>query len=74
MGFEVVSGPASVVNGKLVATSGTGEVVIRSTPGNENYLGADAVQTITLAKAGQSVNFGSVGGVTFGQSVDFVVS
>ncbi|NBQ56130.1 MAG: hypothetical protein EBU36_05750, partial [Verrucomicrobia bacterium] len=27
------------------------------TSGNDNYLGADAVQAITLAKAGQSVNF-----------------
>ena len=57
--FEVVSGPATInANGKLVATSGTGTVVVKAvTPGDGNYRGAEAQQTITLAKAGQSVNF-----------------
>jgi len=55
---EVVSGPASVVNGKLVANSGTGTVVVRaSAPGNENYLGASAEKTINLTKAQQSILF-----------------
>ncbi|NBV97844.1 MAG: hypothetical protein EBT30_09945, partial [Verrucomicrobia bacterium] len=47
--FEVVSGPARIdANGKLVATSGTGTVVVKAvTPGDANYLGAEARQTIT---------------------------
>ena len=57
--FEVVSGPATInANGKLVATSGTGTVVVRATAtGDQNYNGAFADQTVTLIKAGQSVNF-----------------
>jgi len=64
--FEVVSGSASVVNGKLVANSGTGTVQVRAvTVGNDNYSGADAVQTISLAKAGQSVSFALPSSLTF---------
>jgi hypothetical protein len=56
--FEVVSGPADIVGGKLVATSGTGTVVVRaSTLGNDDYRGAAATQTINLAKAEQALNF-----------------
>ncbi|NDC80871.1 MAG: hypothetical protein EB090_06370 [Verrucomicrobia bacterium] len=59
--YEVVSGSASVVNGKLVANSGTGTVKIRAvTLGDGNYLGASAEQTITLTKANQNLNFGVV--------------
>jgi len=64
--YEVVSGPGSVVNGKLVANSGTGNVVVRAvTAGNDNYSGADAEQTITLGKAGQSVDFTLPSGLTY---------
>ncbi|NCZ96515.1 hypothetical protein EBZ02_05045, partial [bacterium] len=67
--YEVVSGPASLVNGKLVASSGTGSVVVRAvTAGNDNYLGASAVQTITLAKADQSVSFTLPSNLTFNAS------
>jgi len=56
--FEVVSGPAEIVGGKLVARSGTGSVVVKAvTLGDGNYLGANAEQTINLAKAGQALNF-----------------
>jgi hypothetical protein len=57
--FKVVSGPATIdANGKLVATSGTGTLVVKAvTPGDANYRGAEAQQTITLAKAGQALNF-----------------
>ena len=65
--FEVLSGPARIENGKLVATSGTGSVVVRAvTVGDGNYLGANAEQTISLAKAGQSVRFTLPGSLTFG--------
>jgi hypothetical protein len=66
--FKVVSGPATIdANGKLVATSGTGTVVVKAvTPGDANYRGAEAQQTITLAKAGQSVRFTLPGSLTFG--------
>ena len=59
--FEVLSGPATIdANGKLVATSGTGTVVVKAvTPGDANYRGAEAQQTITLAKAGQTLSFGN---------------
>jgi hypothetical protein len=56
--FEVLSGPAKIENGKLVPESGTGTVVVKAvTPGDANYRGAEAQQTITLAKAGQALNF-----------------
>jgi hypothetical protein len=65
--FEVLSGPAEIVGGKLMATSGTGTVVVKAvTPGDANYRGAEAQQTITLAKAGQSVRFTLPGSLTFG--------
>jgi len=58
--YEVVSGPGSVVNGKLVANSGTGSVVVRAvTAGNDNYNSALAEQTITLGKAAQNLSFNS---------------
>jgi len=58
--FEVVSGPATIENGRLVATSGTGSVVVKAvTVGDANYLGANAEQTINLAKAGQTLSFGN---------------
>jgi hypothetical protein len=56
--FEVLSGPAKIENGKLVPESGTGTVVVKAvTPGDANYRGAEAQQTINLAKAGQALNF-----------------
>jgi len=67
---EVVSGPATVTNGKLVANSGTGTVVIRATtPGNENYNGAFAEQTITLAKAPQILTLATLPTLLTGSSV-----
>ncbi|NBS50316.1 MAG: hypothetical protein EBS97_06910 [Verrucomicrobia bacterium] len=74
--FEVVSGPARVdENGRLVATSGTGTVVVKAvTPGDANYLGAEARQTITLAKAGQSVSFGLPASLTFGDEIGLTAS
>ena len=58
--FEVLSGPAKIENGKLVPDSGTGTVVVKAvTPGDANYRGAEAQQTITLAKAGQTLSFGN---------------
>jgi len=49
-----LSGPAKIENGKLVPESGTGTVVVKAvTPGDANYRGAEAQQTITLAKAAQ---------------------
>jgi hypothetical protein len=69
--FEVVSGPAKIEDGKLVATSGTGSVVVRAlTVGDGNYFGANAEQTINLAKAGQSVRFTLPGSLTFGADTD----
>ncbi len=56
--YEVVRGPAQIEDGRLVATSGTGNVVVRArTSGNENYLGASVEQTVSLLKAGQTVSF-----------------
>ena len=50
----MLSGPAEIVGGKLVARSGTGSVVVKAvTAGDGNYLGAEAQQTITLSKAAQ---------------------
>jgi len=64
--FEVVSGAGQIVDGKLVANSGTGSVVVRAvTAGNDNYLGAMAEQTITLAKAGQSIRFAVPASLTY---------
>jgi len=64
--YEVVSGPGSVLDGQLVANSGTGNVVVRaSASGNENYEAAVALQTINLAKADQGVNFTLPSSLTF---------
>jgi len=73
--FEVVSGPATIENGRLVATSGTGSVVVRAvTLGDGNYLGANAEQTINLAKAGQSLSFGLPASLTFGDDTGLFAS
>ena len=51
----------SISGGQVRALSGTGTVQVRAvTAGNDNYSGAAALQTITLAKAAQILTFGSV--------------
>ena len=70
MSYELVNAAdaskVSISSGQLKALSGTGTVDIRAvTTGNDNYLGASAVQTITLAKAGQSVSFALPSSLTF---------
>ncbi|MFM8654733.1 MAG: hypothetical protein ACKODZ_08430, partial [Verrucomicrobiota bacterium] len=52
------SSKVSISGGVLRALSGTGSVQVRAvTAGDNNYDVASAIQTITLGKAGQSVNF-----------------
>ena len=65
--FTVLSGPGTIDgSGKLVATSGTGSVVVRATAaGDGNYNGAFQDQAITLAKANQTVSFTLPSSLTF---------
>jgi len=60
--FQVVSGPGTIdSNGRLVATSGTGSVVVRATTsGDQNYNGAFTDQTIVLQKAQQTLTHSPV--------------
>jgi hypothetical protein len=56
----------------LVATSGTGSVVVKAvTVGDANYLGANAEQTINLAKAGQTLSFGNGPALRFSTGVTY---
>ena len=70
--FEVVSGPARIEGGKLVATSGTGSVVVRAyTLGDDNYLGSSVTQAVNLAKAGQTLSFGNGPALRFSTGVTY---
>jgi len=73
--FTVLSGPGTIDgSGRLVATSGTGSVVVRATAvGDGNYNSAFQDQTITLSKANQVLNFGTVPARLTGSSASLPV-
>ena len=61
--LRVVSGPATLVNGGILQTSGTGTVVFSaSQAGNENYEAVDATFSTAVATRPQSVRLIDVGG------------
>jgi CARDB len=67
--FSIVSGPATI-SGSTVTITGTGTVTVRaSQAGNANYNPApDVDQSFTVAKANQTISFGSLMGKTYGDS------
>ncbi|NBS13437.1 MAG: hypothetical protein EBT57_01240, partial [Verrucomicrobia bacterium] len=73
--FTVLSGPGTIDgSGRLVATSGTGSVVVRATAaGDGNYNGAFRDQAITLTKANQNLNFGTTAARLTGSSASLPV-
>jgi hypothetical protein len=67
--FRIVSGPATV-SGNLVTITGAGTVTIEaSQPGNATYNAATPIQqSFTVAKASQSITFGTLASKTFGDA------
>jgi Divergent InlB B-repeat domain len=65
--FSIVSGPATI-SGSTVTITGVGTVTVRaSQAGNANYNPApDVDQSFTVAKANQTISFGSLTGKTYG--------
>ena len=56
--YEVLSGPATVVENKVTLTGG-GTVVLRaSQAGNDNWKAAEALKNVEVGKAMQSITFG----------------
>lgn len=72
--FSVLSGPASI-SGSTVTISGVGTVTIRaSQPGDANYNAAAPVdRSFSVAKASQTISFGSLASKTYGDPA-FTVS
>jgi hypothetical protein len=63
--YSVVGGPASLAGGRLSLT-GAGDVVIRaSQAGNDLYQAASVTQTVTVAKAVQSLAWSPESGLTY---------
>ena len=61
VGFEIVSGPATVDANGLLTVTGAGTVVLRATqPGNGLYLAAAAEQSFTVAPATASIVLGAL--------------
>jgi hypothetical protein len=72
--FSIASGPATI-SGSTVTITGAGTVTVRaSQAGNDNYNAAANVdQSFTVAKASQTITFGSLSGKTLGDA-PFTVS
>ena len=72
--FSIVGGPATL-SGNTVTITGAGSVTVRaSQAGDTNYLAATGVdQVFTVGKSNQSIGFGALSGVTYGD-VPFAVS
>jgi endonuclease I len=67
--FELISGPATIEN-NTVSITGVGEIVLEAVQsGNDNYEAATVVrQTITVAKASQTITFEEVADKMYGDS------
>ncbi|MCC7265032.1 MAG: hypothetical protein IT369_21200, partial [Candidatus Latescibacteria bacterium] len=71
--FAIQSGPATI-SGNLVTLTGAGAVTVAASQvGDGNYLAMNASQVFTVAKASQTVTFGSLADKTFGDA-PFAVS
>jgi hypothetical protein len=65
--FSVVSGPASVDGSTLTITEAGNVVIAANQAGNANYAAAQQVmQTITIAKASQTITFPTISTQTYG--------
>jgi hypothetical protein len=65
--FSIVSGPATM-SGSTVTITGTGSVVVRASQGGDAAYNPapDVDQSFIVAKAGQTVSFGTLSGKTYG--------
>jgi hypothetical protein len=63
--FQVLSGPGTL-NGAVLSLTGAGDVVVQAIQaGTDAYLPASATQTITVAKAAQTLTFSSLTNVAY---------
>ena len=66
--FSVISGPAQL-DGSSITLTGAGTVVVRaSQAGNGLYNEAGATRSFTVARAAQTITFGTLSAVTYGDA------
>jgi Divergent InlB B-repeat domain/YDG domain/Bacterial Ig-like domain (group 3) len=72
--YSYVSGPCAFVSGATFSSSGAGPCIVKADgAATTNFTAASAQQTVTIAKANQTITFGALGNKTFGDA-DFSVS
>src|SRR5205085_977402 len=72
--YSYVSGPCAFVSGATFGSSGAGSCVVKADSATTtNYLASSAQQTVTIAKANQTITFAALADKTYGD-IDFPVS
>src|SRR5438552_3319132 len=65
--YSVVSGPCALVTGATFSSSGAGSCVVKADSATTtNYLASSAQQTVTIAKANQTITFAALASKTYG--------